>query len=102
MGRAEEIADGTLQSVQAADGRLVCVFRDGGRIGACADECPHQAFPLSAGELVGNGELECGCHGARFDLATGAVRRGPAVDPLQLHDVRVEDGVVYVSGKARA
>jgi nitrite reductase/ring-hydroxylating ferredoxin subunit len=95
-----DVPEGTLLPVTTPDGVTICLYRDDGRIGACADECTHQAFPMSEGELIGEGQIECTCHGARFDLATGAVVRGPAEDPLPVYDVRIEDGRILVATRA--
>lgn len=39
-------------------------------------------------------ELDCPCHGSVFDAFTGAVRNGPASQPLQRIPVRVVAGKV--------
>jgi len=82
--------------VEGPGGKAICLVRFQGRISAFADECTHQAFPLSAGEVRGDGTLECVWHGARFDCRTGAVRRDPAIDPLTPYRVRVDGGRVLV------
>jgi len=54
--------------------------------------CPHQGCSVS--EFVDR-ELECPCHGSRFDPATGEVVNGPATSGLQTKTVTVEgDGLV--------
>jgi len=77
-------------------GRAICLVRFEGRVTAFADECTHQAFPLSAGEVHEDGTLECVWHGARFDCLTGSVVREPATDGLTVYPVRVEGGRVLV------
>jgi 3-phenylpropionate/trans-cinnamate dioxygenase ferredoxin component len=102
VAQADDVPEGTLLPVTAPDGTALCLYQLDGRIGACADECTHQAFPMSEGELIGDGQIECICHGARFDLATGAVTRGPAEEPLPVYEVRVEGGQVLVATRAGA
>ena len=77
-------------------GRAICLVRFEGRVTAFADECTHQAYPLSAGEVHEDGTLECVWHGARFDCLTGSVVREPATDRLTVYPVRVEGGRVLV------
>ena len=57
--------------------------------------CTHDECPLGDGWLEGHA-LRCACHGALFDLTTGAVIDGPADDPLATYPVRVTDGVLEV------
>jgi phenylpropionate dioxygenase-like ring-hydroxylating dioxygenase large terminal subunit len=46
----------------------LALFRDGdGKPGALLDRCPHRNVPLSAGEVTGDGELQCAYHGWRFE-----------------------------------
>ena len=101
VARLEDVPDGGLLGVALAGGERLCLIRDGESVWAVRDECTHQAFPLSAGELVADGVVECVWHGARFDYRTGAVRRGPAEEPLPLYPVRVENGQVLVGRRTR-
>lgn len=50
--------------------------------------CSHRGGPLHEGVVV-DGCLECPWHGARFDLDTGEVRRGPAAAPQPVYEVDV-------------
>lgn len=86
------------------DGRAVCLVRIGARVYALADQCSHQAMPLSAGYVLepnesGAPEIECAWHGARFRCATGEPTRGPALDAVPVYDVRVQDGRVIVGDR---
>jgi len=53
--------------------------------------CSHRGGPLDDGSVV-DGCIECPWHGARFDLETGEVRRGPAAAPQPVYDVDESDG----------
>jgi len=53
--------------------------------------CTHRGGPLHEGTVV-DGCLECPWHGARFDLATGRVRRGPATAPEPVYETRSVNG----------
>jgi nitrite reductase/ring-hydroxylating ferredoxin subunit len=74
----------------------VCLARLDGEVYAFEDRCSHALYPLSRGELLPDGTLVCGWHGAEFDCRTGAVCRGPASIDLQQYDVLLRDGDVYV------
>jgi 3-phenylpropionate/trans-cinnamate dioxygenase ferredoxin component len=94
--RLDALPPGTVLGVVLPDGRRVCLVNVDGTVRALRDECTHQAFPMSAGELRADGTIECAWHGARFDAATGAVRSGPACDALDVYAVRVVDGAIEV------
>ena len=91
------LGDGELLGVVLSDGTPVCLYNDRGTIGALHDVCTHAEFAMSDGVLYADGVLECVWHGARYDCRTGAVRRGPAIDPLAVFETRVADGRVLVS-----
>ena len=92
----DEIPEMGVLGAEGPDGKPICLVRFGGTVTAFADECTHQAFPLSAGEVHEDGTLECVWHGARFDCLTGAVRHGPATDPPTQYEVRVDGDRVLV------
>ncbi len=53
--------------------------------------CTHQACTVTG---VKDGVITCPCHGSQFDMATGAVRQGPATKPLPEKSVSVgADGI---------
>jgi 3-phenylpropionate/trans-cinnamate dioxygenase ferredoxin component len=92
----EELSDGTLLGVRTTAGTELCLFKYRGQIGAVHNVCTHAEFPLSDGTLSADGTIECVWHGARYSCLTGEVRRGPAVDPVPVYEVLVDDGKVKV------
>ena len=97
-----DLEPGVPTGIALEDGRHVCLIRVGDRVYALADQCSHQAMPLSAGycvppnESAGAPEIECAWHGARFRLTSGEPTRGPALDAVPVYEVRVEQGRVIV------
>lgn len=91
----DDVPPGTLLGVEV-NGRRVCLANVDGEVYAFQDNCTHQDFPLSAGELD-DGRIECAWHGARFDVRTGRAVALPAIKPVQTFQVEVEDGVIYVA-----
>jgi len=92
----DEVPEMGVLGVEGPGGQSICLVRFEGQVSAFADECTHQAFPLSLGEVRPDGTLECVWHGARFDCLTGAVRRDPATDDLMRYPVRVDEGRIFV------
>jgi 3-phenylpropionate/trans-cinnamate dioxygenase ferredoxin component len=76
--------------------RRISIARVAGRLYAFDDLCTcsgHGSCPLSGGQLTGT-TIMCQCHGSRFDVTTGAVIGGPAIQPLHVYEVReVADGI---------
>jgi 3-phenylpropionate/trans-cinnamate dioxygenase ferredoxin component len=95
LGALADLPDGRGVAVSAR-GRALAVFRVGDRVYALDDRCSHRGFPLSEGRLTDDGWVSCRTHGACFDPASGAVRRGPARRPVRSHRVDVVDGQVIV------
>jgi len=77
------------------DGEMVALFHADGRFYAIDDVCTHDGGPLADGELR-NHTISCPRHGAKFDIRTGAALTMPAVRPTRAHDVKIEDGGVWV------
>jgi nitrite reductase/ring-hydroxylating ferredoxin subunit/uncharacterized membrane protein len=81
------VADGLPYAVVAA----VSSGSAGGPVHVIESRCSHRGGPLHDGKVV-DGCLQCPWHGARFDLRTGAVRRGPASAAQPVYDVVDDDG----------
>jgi 3-phenylpropionate/trans-cinnamate dioxygenase ferredoxin subunit len=82
------------------DGHHVAVVRDeDGDIHAVDDICSHANVSLSEGEVDGC-TVECWLHGSRFDLRTGKPTSLPAIRPIAVYPVRLEDDQVLVDVEA--
>jgi len=90
----EEIPPGGRKSV-VADDRAVLVFRIGNDYYAVEDVCSHDGQPLTNGPLQGTA-IECPRHGAKFDVRTGKPLCMPAVEPIAVFEVKVEDNNILV------
>ena len=85
--------------VRLPSGDRVVVIRQGAMVVALEDECSHQAMPLSAGELLADGTVECPWHGARFDCRTGTCRQGPATDAVATYSVSVDGDQITIGDR---
>ena len=74
---------------------IIAVFNVDGHYYAIRDVCTHDDGPLAEGYIDGC-EIECPRHGARFDLRDGSVTAPPAMIPIPVYPVRVQDGEVQV------
>jgi 3-phenylpropionate/trans-cinnamate dioxygenase ferredoxin component len=96
VARLDDLVDGVPLGVETSRGERVCLLRVGDDVLAVSDTCTHQAFPMSSGDVLPDGTIQCAWHGARFDCRTGAVREGPADEPLPTYEVRVRGDEVFV------
>ena len=94
VARVEDVPDNALHPVEI-DGVRIVLANSEGEVFALADQCSHEEFPLSDGDIVG-GQVECILHGARFDLKTGQARALPAVRPVKAYETRILDGEIQV------
>lgn len=76
--------------------RTLAVANHEGTFYAMDDACSHAAGPLGDNRIVSGCLLECPWHGARFDVRSGEVERGPARKAQKTFEARVEEGTVFV------
>ena len=88
-----ELPVGHARAVQVGlDDLLVCRPEEG-RVHVLEDVCSHDDAAIGDQELS-EGCVTCPRHGARFDVASGAVRRSPAPVGIATYPARIQDGWV--------
>ena len=95
-----DVADPGKELIEV-DGEMVALFHVGGTFYAIDDVCTHDGGPLVDGELTDHA-IACPRHGAKFDIRSGAALSMPAVRPTRAHEVKVEDGNVFVRLRQQA
>lgn len=93
-----DMGEDQMTLVHTAGSRVV-VARSEGQVVAFRDRCTHRGGPLSDGVLM-CGVVQCPWHGSRFDVRTGAVRRGPAQAALETMEVRSDGSDVVLGSSA--
>jgi len=94
VARVEDIPDPGRELLELED-RIVVLLHVGGEIFCIDDVCTHDGGPLSDGPLE-NYAIACPRHGAKFDIRTGQVLSMPATENTVAHDVKVENGDIFV------
>ena len=105
LARIEQIEDGGFAEAEAvldSDAESLILHRDGERVRAWLNVCPHAGRRLdwAPGRFLKSkdGLLVCAAHGASFELAGGCCVAGPCRgDRLRGVAVEVRDGVVWLS-----
>jgi len=88
VGGKDEVPEGEMRQFQVG-GEDVAVANVDGELHAFSDVCTHRQCSLAEGDLDGT-TVTCACHGSEFDVTTGDVLAGPAVEPVQTFRVTVE------------
>jgi 3-phenylpropionate/trans-cinnamate dioxygenase ferredoxin component len=93
-GQAESLGPGKVRTVFTGRKQLaVCNVGDSYH---CIDDvCTHDGASFETAELDGN-EIECPRHGARFDVTTGRATCLPAIVPVKVYPVTVENGEIRI------
>ncbi|MCM8768846.1 MAG: FAD-dependent oxidoreductase [Candidatus Omnitrophica bacterium] len=92
--KLESLPDGKPVIVRVAGQSLILV-REGSRVYAFGQRCPHYGMSLESGKICG-GQVVCPWHQARFDLNTGRPLSPPGLKLLEVYQVRVVEGMVLV------
>jgi 3-phenylpropionate/trans-cinnamate dioxygenase ferredoxin subunit len=92
----DDLAPGEARRFDVA-GRRIALVRIGDAFFALDDECSHEDYSLSEGEVWADEcQIECPRHGSTFDLLTGSPCSLPATQPVAVYHVEVADGDVSV------
>ncbi len=97
-GAPDQYAEDSITPLVIAGTEIVLIKQEG-EFYALPDQCTHQRYPLSDGEML-PGKIRCVHHGATFDLQTGRPTL-PAVKKIQLFTAFERDGRVFVSLQER-
>ena len=78
-------------------GRAIALARCDDGFHALVDNCSHEDFPLSEGEVIPDlCEIECVRHGSTFSLLDGEPQSLPATKGVPVLTVVVDGGDVFV------
>jgi len=94
VGSVDELSRRPLQQVLLGRARIALVFKDG-EFSAVSGLCNHAGGPLGEGRLEGD-YVVCPWHYWKFHCRTGEGEPGYEADRVPVHEVRVEEGRVFV------
>ncbi len=90
-----DVKPNELLLVQVGERQILLTELDG-QVIAFDNMCTHEECDLLYGAIDDINEIECDCHGARFNVLTGEVASPPAEIPLPIYNISVNDSYVYV------
>ncbi len=93
---SDELEVGSVRRFEVGD-QAVALVRCGDGFHAVIDNCSHEDYPLSEGEVEPElCEIECLRHGSTFSLVDGEPQSLPATQPVKVFTVVLKDGDVFV------
>jgi len=90
VSRADDLKEGEIKPFKVLETKIG-VANVNGTFYAFDDTCTHLQCSLAEGDLEET-TVTCTCHGSQFDVTSGAVLQGPAREPVETYEMRVEDG----------
>ena len=75
--------------------KQIALFRVDGNVYAIDNRCPHEGYPLAAGQISKDCVLTCNWHNWKFRLDTGECLIGG--DHVRSYPVKVEDGDAWIN-----
>ncbi len=94
VAKSSQIPENGVIGVEV-EGKTLALVNLGGTIYALDDSCPHEAGPLSDGQIEGE-EIVCPWHASHFDIKTGRVTMDPAMENVATYRVRLAGDAVEV------
>ena len=89
-----KLAPGTMAGVEV-EGKQILLSNLGGEVYAVDGVCTHEESMLSQGFMIED-RVVCQLHLSQFELRTGEVDNPPAVEPLKVYNVKIEEGSIFV------
>ncbi len=90
-----DVKPNELKLVQVGETQVILTELEGEVI-AFDNMCTHEECDLIYGAIDEENEIECDCHGTRFNVLTGEVMAPPAEIPLPIYSVSVDGDDVSV------
>jgi uncharacterized membrane protein/nitrite reductase/ring-hydroxylating ferredoxin subunit len=95
VARSDELEVDQMKLLRLDGRRLVLARTEQGYV-AFDDRCPHRGGSLAGGVMIG-GVVQCPWHGSQFDCRSGAVRAGPAKEPIEIYRLKEQEGNVLLT-----
>jgi nitrite reductase/ring-hydroxylating ferredoxin subunit len=91
----EDLKDGEVKGVKL-DNEEIALYRVGDEVLATTDICTHEQCIISDNYYLEGEEVECTCHGSRYNIRNGENTQPPSAEPLKIYPTKIENGEVFV------
>lgn len=95
VARSDELKVNQMKLLRVNGRRLVLGRTEEGYV-AFDDRCTHRGGSLAGGVMIA-GVVQCPWHGSQFDCRIGAVKAGPAQEPIETYKVSEREGRVALT-----
>ena len=95
VANLSELKDGEVKGVKVGD-EEIALYRLGDEVLATSNICTHEECIISDNFYVEGEEVECTCHGSRFNIKTGENTVPPAAESLKTYSVKVQGDDVLI------
>jgi nitrite reductase/ring-hydroxylating ferredoxin subunit len=95
VAQADELKVSQMKLLRLNGRRIVLGRTEEGYV-AFDDRCTHRGGSLAGGVMIA-GVVQCPWHGSQFDCRRGAVKAGPAEEPIQTYRVSEREGRVVLT-----
>jgi nitrite reductase/ring-hydroxylating ferredoxin subunit/uncharacterized membrane protein len=95
VARTDELKVNQMKLLHVGGRRLVLARTEEGYV-AFDDRCTHRGGSLAGGVMIA-GVVQCPWHGSQFDCRRGAVKAGPAEEPIETYRVSEKEGRVMLA-----
>ncbi|MEJ0011180.1 MAG: non-heme iron oxygenase ferredoxin subunit [Bauldia sp.] len=89
------VIEGSVTTVTVGDREIALYHLPGDEFRASDNICTHEYARLSEGWLE-DGAIECPLHAGRFDIRTGKGLCAPITNDLQVFEVKVMEGHIFI------
>jgi uncharacterized membrane protein/nitrite reductase/ring-hydroxylating ferredoxin subunit len=79
-----------------AEGKRIVIAKTESGYAAFNDHCSHRGGSLASGAMI-CGTVQCPWHGSQFNVTTGEVKAGPALEKINVYSSKEENGKLYVT-----
>ena len=95
VAKSDELKPDQMKLLRVNGRRLVLARTQDGYV-AFDDRCPHRGGSLAGGVMIA-GVVQCPWHGSQFDCRSGAIKAGPAVEPIATYSVSEREGKILLT-----
>lgn len=93
--KLNDVAEGQITLAKIGK-EQIALYRLGSEIFATNNICTHEYCELDQNNVIEGEEVECTCHGSKFNIRTGVNTQPPSAEPLPVYKTELRGEDVFV------